>query len=77
MCLIYGFYPECRLFVFGELISFDIAAFDDMRQMKNALNIGESDEIVHVAKRFYGVCSAAANNIVISSASFKSISLIF
>ncbi|GAY40024.1 hypothetical protein CUMW_048870 [Citrus unshiu] len=33
-------------------------AFDDMRQMKNALNIGESDEIVHVAKRFYGIAVA-------------------
>lgn len=67
---------ECCCLFLG-LISFDIAAFDDMRQMKNALNIGESDEIVHVAKRFYGVCFAIANIIVINSAFFQSISLIF
>ncbi|KAJ0034164.1 hypothetical protein Pint_26137 [Pistacia integerrima] len=30
-------------------------AFDDMRQMKNALGIGDSDEIVHIAKRLYGM----------------------
>ncbi|KAJ4721340.1 transcription factor IIIB 90 kDa subunit-like [Melia azedarach] len=33
-------------------------AFDDMRQMKTALDIGESDEIVHIAKRFYGIAVA-------------------
>ncbi|XP_044478923.1 transcription factor IIIB 60 kDa subunit-like isoform X2 [Mangifera indica] len=33
-------------------------AFDDMRQMKNALGIGDSDEIVHIAKRLYGMAVA-------------------
>lgn len=46
--------------LFFLLIVCGAAAFDDMRQMKNALGIGDSDEIVHIAKRLYGVCFAVA-----------------
>lgn len=33
-----------------------MSAFEDMRYMRNGLNMGESDEIIRVAGAFYRVC---------------------